>query len=208
MRKVIEKTIAEGGVVVDLRAPGTYGEGHLPGSICVGIVGKFSTWAAWVVPYDVPIVIVSSRCAAGDAIGDAVRGLIRVGLDRIAGQAAGGVARWRESGRKLAVTEQIAPRELSEQRSAGSGPHVVDVRGDGEWQSGHVPGALHVTAAELATRVSELPEDGRALAVVCAGGYRSTIAASLLERAGRSDVLNVAGGMAAWSREQLELEQA
>ena len=82
----------------------------------------------------------------------------------------------------------------------GGDVRVLDVRTDAEWEAGHVPGATHVMAGWLADRLDEVPDGAGPIAVVCAGGYRSVVAASVLERAGFRDVADVVGGMAAWHR--------
>ena len=102
-------------------------------------------------------------------------------------------------GRRLPVarTAQTTPRELQQQLAGGERPLVLDVRTDDEWREGHLPGALHIMGGYLPERVNEVPRD-RPLVVMCGSGYRSTIAASVLERAGFTDITNLTGGMKAW----------
>lgn len=182
-------------VAVDLRDQLAYGGGHLPGSFGLGADGDLTAWAAWVVPYETPILLVAEHPGQ---VGDAVRRLARVGLDRVEGWLEGGITAWREAALPLLETAQRTPRQLHTHLAAGDPIHVLDVRSDEESQAGHVAGAVHVMAGELAERLDEVPDDGRPVAVVCASGYRSTVAASVLERAGRSDLINVTGGMSAW----------
>jgi hydroxyacylglutathione hydrolase len=189
-------------VALDLRDQLAYGGGHVPGSFGLGADGDLSRWAAWVVPYETPILLVAER--PGE-VGDAARRLARVGLDRVDGWLEGGIAAWREAGLPLLEIAQRTPRQLHTHLAAGEAIHVLDVRSDEEWEAGHVAGALHVMAGELTERLDEVPDDGRPLALVCASGYRSTVAASLLERAGRSDLINVTGGMGAWRQAGLPI---
>ncbi|CAN5128209.1 MBL fold hydrolase [soil metagenome] len=189
--------IDAGHVVVDLRDPAAFGAGHIPGSFGIGLGRNLSTWAAWVVPYDTPILLVAPEPGA---VEPAARALVRVGLDDVRGHLEGGIDEWRVAGRPLAALPLILPQELHEQIRAGGGPAVLDVRSDAEWESGHVPGATHVMGGFLQDRLDEVPWNGSGVAVVCGSGYRSTVAASVLERAGFRNVLNIAGGMTAWRR--------
>jgi hydroxyacylglutathione hydrolase len=201
----------EGHVVVDLRDQLAFGMGHVPGSFGIGVQGSLSTWAAWVVPYETPILLVppeGSYATVSDAVERAARALVRVGLDDVRGHLAGGLPAWRQAGLPVAETSQIGPRELHEHLRSGHGPTVLDVRSDGEWAGGHIEGALHIMGGFLADRLSEIPDGGRPVAVVCGSGYRSTVAAGVLERGGFRHVINLTGGMGAWRREGLPVTTA
>jgi hydroxyacylglutathione hydrolase len=180
-------------VVIDLRDQVSFGASHIPGSFGIGAGSSVSTWASWVVPYDRPLWLVSSR---EEDIEPAVRSLVRVGLDDVRGYLEGGMDAWIAAGGEQAHTPQISPAELAA-RLHNPGLHVLDVRSDQEWDEGHIEGAQHIMAGDLPARLSDVPADG-ALVVVCGTGYRSTVAASILERAGRASVINLSGGMAAW----------
>ncbi|HUL16776.1 MAG TPA: MBL fold metallo-hydrolase [Terriglobales bacterium] len=180
-------------VVIDLRSPEAFGGAHIPGSINIGAGPSFNFWAGWVVPYDRPLFLLSD----GDAgLEDARRGLIRVGLDRIEGYLDGGLRAWLDAGYPESHLKQISVEELH--AKLPHDPFVLDVRSDSEWQSGHIADARHVYAGEATKHLAELPS-GRPLHLVCASGYRSSIVSSLLLREGLRDVLNVIGGMNAWS---------
>jgi len=103
---------------------------------------------------------------------------------------------WRTAGADMATVPQVSPDDVVMQRAILAPVTILDVREDSEWASGHIPRAVHVPFHQVKQNLDRLP-DGR-LAVVCGSGIRSSIAASLLRRAGRTDVANVAGGMAAW----------
>lgn len=193
--------VEAGHVVVDLRDHLAFGGGHIPGSFGIGIDGSLSTWAAWVVPYEAPILLVAENAFAVDP---AVRALVRVGLDQVRGWLEGGMNAWRQQGLPIATLPQISIPELARARNEGS-VDVLDVRSDGEWSEGHVEGALHVHGGLLEDRLDEIPRNGRPLAVICGSGYRSTVAASVLKRAGFGDVRNVPGGMRAWKSARLPL---
>ena len=187
--------VEAGSVVVDLRDQLAFGGGHVPGALGIGVEGSLSTWAAWVVPHDQPILLVAETPFAVDP---AVRALVRVGLDRIRGWLEGGMNAWRQEGLPIATLPQMSIPELAAALGRGNSVSVLDVRADGEWNDGHIDGAVHVHGGLLEDRLDEVPRNGRPLAVICGSGYRSTVAASVLKRAGFEDVRNVPGGMRAW----------
>jgi hydroxyacylglutathione hydrolase len=190
----------EGYVVVDLRDQLGFGAGHIPGAFGVGAGTNLSTWASWVVPYDRPLLLVARN--EGEAR-DAVRSLVRVGLDDVRGYLQGGIDAWIAAGLPLAQTTQWSPATLASRLSSPDGLHVLDVRSDTEWAEGHVPNARHIMGGDLPHRVDELRGLGGTIAVMCGSGYRSTVAASVLERAGITNIVNVTGGMHAWKEARL-----
>jgi hydroxyacylglutathione hydrolase len=184
-----------GHVVIDLRDQLAFGGGHIPGAFGVGAGSNLSTWAAWVVPYDTPILLVADDDAH---IEPSVRALVRVGLDSVEGYLRGGMSSWSAAGLPETHTPQLTPSELHHRLASGERVQVLDVRADGEWAGGHIEGARHIMAGALADRVAELSDESAPIALVCGAGYRSTVAASVLERAGIHPVYNVTGGMSAW----------
>ena len=185
-------------LVLDLRDHLAYGGAHVPDSFGIGVIGgSLSSWAAWVLPYDTPILLLAPR---PEDVESAVRRLVRVGFDDVRGWLEGGIEAWREAGCRLASIPQMDVGALHEELEEGDGPVVLDVRTDEEWEAGHIEGAIHVHGGFVAERLDEIPRDGRPIAVICGSGYRSTVAASVLERAGFEDVRNVPGGMEAWER--------
>jgi hydroxyacylglutathione hydrolase len=187
---MIEKKNA---VVIDLRRPEAFGGAHVPGAFSIGGDQNLSMWAAWVVPYDKPILLVGEENSDCEA---ARRSLIRVGLDDICGYLRGGMRSWILEGYPQEHVPQISVYELAE-KMRGGGASVLDVRTAGEWNSGHVQGATHIMAGELPQRLSQVPRD-REVYLVCGSGYRSSVASSVLRRAGYESVHNVIGGMTAW----------
>jgi len=124
-----------------------------------------------------------------------------VGLEEVRGYLAGGFAAWQRAGMPVLVTPQISPQELERRLHEGT-VKVLDVRGEGEWQAGHIAQAER---RGLDTFPQGMPalDGNRPLAVHCKGGYRSIIACSLLERAGHRNVINVTGGFDAWHAARL-----
>jgi hydroxyacylglutathione hydrolase len=131
-------------------------------------------------------------------LSELARSLALIGIDRITGyfdaRAATG----------LATIAQITPKELAPKLTSVT---VLDVRSANEWTEGHLPGATHIPLGYLAHRLAEIPRD-RPVVVQCQSGGRSSIAASILERAGFHDVSNLTGGLGAWTASGLPLEEA
>jgi hydroxyacylglutathione hydrolase len=190
----VRSRMDRGEVVVDLRDQLAFGAGHIPSAFGIGAGQSLSTWASWVVPYDTPILLVAED---DGQIEGAVRSLVRVGLDSVVGYLAGGMNAWRQAGFPETTLPQLSPRELHDRLRRGEQLRTIDVRADGEWKSGHIEGATLIMGGHLADRADELRGNGP-IAIVCGAGYRSTVAASVLERAGVGPVYNVTGGMTAW----------
>jgi hydroxyacylglutathione hydrolase len=185
-------------VVIDLRRPEAFGGAHIPNAFNIGAGQNLSMWAGWVVPYDRPILLVADE---GADTASARRSLIRVGLDGIHGWLKGGMRAWIEAGYDQAHVPQISVRELDDERRRAK-PFILDVRSPGEWMAGHIDGAIHIPGGDLPKRTGEIPHD-RPVHVICGSGYRSSIAASVLKRAGVPRVINVVGGMSAWKAQAL-----
>lgn len=181
------------GIVLDVRAPEAFGGGHIPGALNVGLGPAFPTWAGTVLPADARVLLVLDRPTD---LWETTWHLLRIGYPPPAGWLAGGMTAWRTAARPIETTPQITVQELHRRLERGE-MDLLDVRQPAEWSAGHAPGATHITGAELPDRLDEVPE-GRPLAVTCGSGYRSSVAAGLLARHGRTDVLNVTGGMTAW----------
>ncbi len=182
-----------GAVVIDARDADRYAAGHIPGSLSIGLSDTFGTWAGSVVPIDREVVLVLER---PDDLDMALAQLRRAGFDRVVGYLLGGFDAWAGD---VETLRQIHSRDVPREHAT-----VLDVREPSEWREGHIGGAVHIPGAQLPVRLDEVP-DGPIL-VVCAGGYRSSIAASLLRRAGRDDVALVIGGMDAYRAAGLPLE--
>jgi hydroxyacylglutathione hydrolase len=120
--------------------------------------------------------------------------LIRVGFDDVLGYLEGGIEAWETAGQPLGHVDTLSVHDLAKERPTGT---LLDVRTPGEWNAGHVEGAVHVPVGELPNRLGEVRR-GQPVQVICGSGYRASIAASLLKRAGYDAVANVVGGMSAW----------
>jgi hydroxyacylglutathione hydrolase len=200
----VERRLAGGARALDVRDPAAFGAGHLPGSLNVGLRGQFASWAGTLLPDTTPLVLVAED---EDGLREAAMRLARVGLENLTGHLAGGVAAWEASGRPLARLPQVPVDALRDWLATGrpEGLQVIDVRRPGEWRAGHVPGAILVPLDRLEEALAEV-QASRPTAVICAGGYRSSAAASLLERRGFGELYNVVGGTAAWVAEGFPVE--
>ena len=182
-------------VVLDTRPAAAFGAGHVPGALNVGLGGQFATWAGSLIRPDEKIILVADDEAKVD---EAVVRLARVGLETVAGYLEGGTAAWRGAGFEVATVEQISVEELRRRLDAEPDLQVLDVRRAAEYEAGHVPGARLSTLASLSSDPLEGLDPARPVAVICAGGYRSSAATSLLAPRGFSKLSNVAGGTSAY----------
>ena len=197
----VRRMAGEGAQVLDVRASADFGAGHVPGSTHVGLGGQFASWSGTLLDAARPIVLVADDEAR---VREAAMRLARVGLEDVAGYLDGGIDAWRRSGQPVADVPQIAVAELK-RRLEGAGLQVVDVRRPGEYAAGHVPGAESRPLDRLEQDIDGL-DASRPTAVICAGGYRSSAATSLLRRRGFRDLANVVGGTGAWVAAGYEVE--
>jgi hydroxyacylglutathione hydrolase len=192
--RAVASTLAANGVVLDLRSSEEYGAGHLTNAIHIAFGSKVGYWAGWVIePGTRVILVVSDERQAAEVR----RQLLRVGIDAVEGVLRGDPADWQADGLLIASTPQITVRELEEKRHGSNPVTVLDVRTPKEWNSGHIKGAVNIPVGEVPSRVQELQTPGP-VAVICEGGFRSSLASSLLERAGVPAIHNVTGGMSAY----------
>jgi glyoxylase-like metal-dependent hydrolase (beta-lactamase superfamily II)/rhodanese-related sulfurtransferase len=191
-----------GAQVLDSREPPAFAAAHLARSVNVGLSGKFATWAGTLLERDRPIVVVADpgREAETDMR------LARIGLDQVVGHLEGGVLALRDRPELLACTIRLSAQELADRLASSRPPAVVDVRTPGERQGAAIEGSVHLPLSQLRARLGELPR--RDLVTVCATGFRSCTAASLLEREGFAGVADLAGGMAAWVARERALSGA
>ena len=191
----VDMGMRDGLLVVDVRSKEAFAAAHIPGSINIPMSPSLPTWAGWVLPYERPLLLVTE---SPDQIPAVATHLVRVGFDDLAGYLDGGIEAWETSGFPLATLDMISVRDLAAwlQRDP-AGLVVLDVRTGGEWNGGHIEGAVHVHGGKLAERMAEVPRD-KPVAVICGSGYRASISASCLQREGCAQVANVVGGMTAW----------
>ncbi|MBS1497134.1 MAG: MBL fold metallo-hydrolase [Bacteroidetes bacterium] len=181
-------------ILLDTR-PGTeFTEGFIPGSIFIGLEGRFAEWAGSLLPFDKPILLVTPEGKEEETV---IR-LARVGFDKMAGYLNGGFTSWKNAGEKIDMIISVEPDELIMDIPHDKNLVVVDVRRETEFAEGHLKDAMNVPLEEMTDVVNLAQfEDNQNLYVHCAGGYRSIIASSLLKRQGVHNIRNIEGG---WSK--------
>ncbi|HUS11472.1 MAG TPA: rhodanese-like domain-containing protein [Pyrinomonadaceae bacterium] len=183
-------------IILDVRSAAEFGAGHVPGSINIGLGGQFAIWAGTLIAIGTPMVIVSD---SEEKALEAVTRLARVGHETVKGYLAGGIGAWSKAGFEIATVPQITVTELNEKVIAEAQLQIIDVRRTPEYASGHVPHAVTAPLANLAKSLAKLQLDPAGpTAVICAGGYRSSAASSILQQHGFSNLFNVTGGTSAW----------
>jgi hydroxyacylglutathione hydrolase len=188
--------LAGDALLIDAREPVAHAVAHIPGSFSIASGSSFGTWLGWVVEPDRPLILLLDNPEDRD---DLVRQALRIGYERVVGYLAGGIDAWREAGLPTESNGRLTVEELAGRLAAGGpdAPLVIDVRQATEFAAGHVPGSVHIRGGDLPSRLADLPRD-RPIATICASGYRSSVAASLLRRAGFTDVWWVADGLPSW----------
>ena len=200
----VQARLDAGATLLDGRDTREFDAVHVPASINVTMVrAAVGTRAAWVVDAESEVIVAAATDEEARRMG---RLLEAVGFRRIAGVLAGGVRAWRDARLPVETTAAIDIPELAERLKRGD-VRLLDVRDDDEWDEGHVDGSVHVPYHDLRNGLpDELRNGGRPLAVACSAGNRSSIAVSLLRRAGFDDVIHVAeGGIAELPEEGIEL---
>jgi rhodanese-related sulfurtransferase len=189
-----------GGQILDTRDAADFAAAHLAGSINIGLGGQYATWVGTVLSRDRPIIIIADP----GQVHEAATRLGRIGFDHIAGYLQDGLHSLEARPDVTASTERVSPALAAERLAAGQ-PLALDVRTPGERERKFVAGSVSIPLNHLIQRLHELPID-RPLLVYCAGGYRSSIAASLLQQQGFTMVSEIAGGLAAWETAHLPME--
>jgi len=189
-----EQARQRGVVILDTRPGADYAAAHIPGSIHIALAGQFASWSGILLGLHTELAVVAEDPEKAQ---ESRMRLARVGIERVIGYLDGGIASWTAAGLPAAQTSHVSAEELHKMLGEAGGIQVLDVRRPAEWQAGHVAGALFKPLDKLERSLDDLPRH-RPVAVYCKGGYRSSIAASLLERAGFDQVLDVLGGFDAW----------
>lgn len=192
----IGDVLATGTLIVDTRPAHAYAAGHIPGTLNIPAGPALVTWAGALLPYDQPLGLISESEQAGSI----TTRLRLIGFDDIDGYWTPEVLQaWETRGRALETVRKVDPSSLR-QMIGQDAVTVLDVRERAEYQAGHIPGSVNIPLAQIERRLGELPPS-RPLAVHCQGGTRSAIAASLLQRQGRTDILDLSAGLRGWHAE-------
>ena len=189
-----DELVAGGAMVVDGRDPEEFAHGHLAGSINVGLEGRYAEFAGSVVPSDADIVLV---VAPGFELEGKNR-LARIGFDRVVGYLEHPLQVMAENPDRVRRASRMTAAEYESRKGDIEGLQLVDIRNPGEIALGVIPGAVDLPVGQMPARLEEL--DPKAPTVVyCAGGYRSSVAASVLRQKGFEDVSDIMGGYTAWT---------
>ena len=190
-----------GAQILDTRDPGEFAAAHLAGSINVGLGGQYATWAGTVLNRDNPIVIIADPGRENEA---ATR-LGRIGFDHVVGFLRDGLHSLKSRPELTVTTERVSAPFAAELLSSTEPPLAIDVRTPREREQKHIAGCLGLPLNHLVENLGKIPKD-RSLLVYCAGGYRSSIAASLLQSNGFDRVSEIAGGIAGWEIANLPVQ--
>lgn len=177
--------------VVDARPRAAFAAGHIPGSLGIELADDFGTWVGWILPFNAPIVLVLD---ADQDLGEAVVQLERIGFDRVQGVLLG-LSGWQAAGYDTSAYQVVDAATFARGVADGSASQTLDVRSPAEWQTGSLPGARWCYVPDLVEGVPSELDDTEPVWVVCASGFRASIAAGLLQRQGYTPMVLAEGGM-------------
>jgi len=199
----VKAWVDEGGAVLDVRHAPAFADGHIPGAYGIAAEAPLVTWAGWLIPFGTPLVLVAANAAEIEA---AVRQLVRIGYDDLRGHLHGGMVAWRAHGLPIEHFPSITAAGLHGRIAAGERPLVLDVRSDGEWERGHIPGAIHIENGRLPYDDLPIPKDGPII-VQCGHYNRAAAGLSILARRGYRNLTLFDGGFSAWRAARYEVER-
>jgi hydroxyacylglutathione hydrolase len=186
-------------IVADTRHADIFTEGFVPGSIFIGLEGRFAEWAGRLFPFDKPILLVTEKGKEEETV---IR-LARVGFSKIEGYLNGSFEAWEKAGEKVDMIINIEADELAMDIPHDPNLQIVDVRKEIEFADGHVKNALNMTLADMAdVLLTDGFEDSQNLYLYCGGDYSSVIACSLLKKQGLHNLRNITGGWAKIKEEE------
>lgn len=193
--KEVLRRQSEGAIVLDTRPAMEFAVAHVPGSLHIGLSGQYASWAARILGLDKHIILVGED---PDQLRESQLRLARVGIEHVDAYLEDGVSGWIEAGYRLDYIPQISPTEFAGLlESDKGGISVLDVREPGEVAAGAIENSIRIPLGQLSARSGEL-DPSKLIVVHCKGGYRSSIAASILRRAGFRDIADLTGGFDAW----------
>jgi glyoxylase-like metal-dependent hydrolase (beta-lactamase superfamily II)/rhodanese-related sulfurtransferase len=192
----VERTLEladTGAQLLDTREAAIFDGAHLKGSLNVGLGGSYATWCGTLLDPERPIVLIAEP---GREVEAATR-LGRIAFDTVAGYLAGGMESLADRPALIDRVERITAGSLAERLACPESPLLMDVRAPDEWRDQRIAAAVNVPLGRLPEQMATLPCE-QAIVVYCSSGYRSAIAASLLQREGHRDVADLVGGLPAW----------
>ncbi len=202
----VELKREEGALLVDVRTDQQFDDAHIPGSISITMLNAgFGSKLAWLADREQEIVFIGRD---DDDAREAAKLATAVGIRKFAGFLHGGMTSWREEQRPVARIERVSIDELPERVESDPSVQILDVRGQGEWDAGHIPGSTHTPYHDV-TSIPDGMDPERPIAVICGSGQRAAVGASLVARHGAKDVIHVTpGGVPAWGRAGNPIEKS
>lgn len=189
------RQVAAGAIVLDVRSPAEFSRGHVPGAIAVHLDGgQFQNRVGLVIPPERDLLLIAQDSAEARRT---AQSLAVIGFDQIGGYLEGGMPAWREDGRGVEILTSVPAADLDRLLRADPSLLLIDVRERSEWDDGHIEGAVHIPFHEIRARLDQLPAE-RPVALICGGGTRSVIAASILRAYSRQNITNIEDGMDGW----------
>lgn len=197
--KTFKQAVEKGSyTLIDTRLMLGFGGGHIRGAINIGGLPELSIWAGWLLDPDKPILLVLD---ADTKLETVVRLFMRTGFTQFAGYLVGGMKAWDNAGFEIDETDQITVHDLAK---ANGAVQVIDVRSPSEWKEGHIPGAHHIFLPDLSKELKRIDRK-KPKVIYCDSGYRASLAASILQKEGFTDVHNVPGSWQAWKNARLPI---
>jgi hydroxyacylglutathione hydrolase len=190
-------------LVIDTRSILAFGGGHIPGAINIALLPAFPNWIGWMIPHEKQLLLVVE---SDRDIKLVTEQLFRIGYDNLTGYLHSGMTSWQNAGLPLQRTGEWTVHELNQHKDDPN-LTILDVRTNSEFNSGFVPGAKHIFVAHLAENLNKL-DRSKTIATYCGTGYRASIAASLLQKHGFENVINIPGSWTAWKGAKLPVEQS
>jgi len=200
----VASAMADGALVIDAREEQSFDRAHIAGSYYAGSRSDAIAWVGWRAPYDQPVILLLDQDEDYPAF---VTELRRIGIDNVAGYLAGGIDVWLDSGGAVERLDVLSPERFQQLLGDHPAARLFDVRTLDEWRSGHIATAANEFAGDLAAGGGIEAEKDELVLLACASGYRSRVAASLLQARGLSRIVQLDGGMDAWDAAGLPVER-
>ncbi len=185
---------SRGAVIVDTRGPESFAGAHIEGSESIWLAG-LASYAGWLLPYDIPLLLVAEDPIHVET---AVQILVRMGFDNIAGYLRGGLTQWCHDAMPFKTLRTASVEELKAMLDAKENIMVLDPRPHHEWAKVHLSEARHIFVGELERNLAQVPKD-KLIASMCSVGFRGGMAAAILRKNGYQNVVNILGGVSAWT---------
>ena len=196
----IKALARKGAVVIDTRDALAFGGGHIAGALNIGATPMLTIWAGWLLDPAKPLLLVHDEDSAVEKVAAL---FVRSGYTKFSGYLVGGMTAWDNSAGPLTGVPQMTAREVA---ASANKLQVLDVRSPSEWQEGHVPCARHLFVPDIAKHAGKLKKR-HPIVTYCATGYRASIAASLLQQQGFTDVRTMPGSWTAWEKAGLPVSK-